>query len=76
MALRRRCLRQQYVPVPSSSPRIPNLTRLNPLFLVPVFIYPAKQAPNYKIGYKAALAFALASIGFTTLFWYLAKNDK
>ena len=31
-----------------------------------IFIYPAKAAPNYPIGYKAALAFALTSAAFMT----------
>lgn len=35
-----------------------------------VFIYPASEAPHYRIGYKAALAFGLASLFFTVVFAY------
>lgn len=41
-----------------------------------VFIYPAKQAPHYKIGYKAALGFCVASMAFTGVFRYLAQREK
>jgi hypothetical protein len=39
-----------------------------------VFIYPAAQAPNYPVGYKAAAAFAVACMGFTALFTYLCHR--
>ena len=40
----------------------------------PVLIYPAAEAPHYKVGYKAAAAFAVASILFTWLFKHLAER--
>jgi hypothetical protein len=42
--------------------------RLRPTLLTAVFIYPASEAPHYRIGYKAALAFGLACLVFTTVF--------
>lgn len=44
--------------------------------LTAVFIYPAKQAPHYKIGYKAALGFCLGSMAFTAVFKVLAEREK
>lgn len=41
-----------------------------------VFIYPASQAPHYKIGYKAATAFAVACILLTGVFKLLEKREK
>lgn len=41
-----------------------------------VLIYPAKKAPNYPIGYKAAAAFAVASIAATGLFYHLDRKTR
>lgn len=35
-----------------------------------VLIYPAREAPHYRIGYKAALAFGIACLVFVTVFAY------
>lgn len=35
-----------------------------------VLIYPASEAPNYTVGYKAAAVFCVASLFFTGLFKY------
>jgi hypothetical protein len=44
--------------------------------LITVFIYPAKQAPHYKIGYKAALAFCLASMTMTGVFKLFVMREE
>lgn len=41
-----------------------------------LFIYPASQAPKYKVGYKAAAAFTVASIIFTGIFKKFETRDK
>ncbi|KAK4686779.1 bacterial leucyl aminopeptidase, partial [Tremellales sp. Uapishka_1] len=39
-----------------------------------ILIYPASQAPHYRVGYKAASAFAAGSIIFTLIFkWFSVK---
>ncbi|TIC03924.1 MFS general substrate transporter [Wallemia mellicola] len=40
-----------------------------------IFIYPASEAPNYRIGYKAAAAYAFASIVGCFVWKILAKKD-
>ena len=44
--------------------------------LIPVFIYPAKQAPHYKIGYHAALAFCLSSMIMTGVFQLFVIREE
>lgn len=41
-----------------------------------MLIYPANQAPKYKVGYKAAAAFTVASIIFTGIFKKFETRDK
>jgi hypothetical protein len=40
-----------------------------------VVFYPAKFAPKYPIGYKAAIAFALVSIALTLVFRWLSMRQ-
>lgn len=41
-----------------------------------VLIYPASQAPNYKVGYKMALVYGTLCIPATYLFWWLHKRQS
>ena len=47
----------------------------DPLCLCLVVFYPAKYAPKYPIGYKAAIAFALVSIALTLVFRWLSLRQ-
>jgi hypothetical protein len=40
------------------------------VYLAVVLIYPASEAPNYKVGYKAAAGFCVASLLATATFKY------
>jgi hypothetical protein len=40
------------------------------LLISPVLIYPASEAPNYQVGYKAAAAFCVACLIATGAFKY------
>ena len=42
---------------------------------ISIFIYPASEAPNYRIGYKAASAYAFASIVCCLIWKFLHNRD-